>query len=69
MKNLYVSLGKPLRFGVWEENGLHNPMGWHRADYIIDKDYEWNKLKVLTMDELIEIKKELKRFAESGRDE
>lgn len=63
MKYLYVSLSKPLKFGVWDEFDKKKPMGWYRAENVVNKDTSWNKLSVLTMDEICEIRQELKSFA------
>jgi len=62
-KYLYVSIGRKLKFGVWDQCDSKKPIGWRRAKDVIDKNYEFNKLKSLTMDEIIEIKNEIKKFA------
>lgn len=59
---LYVSLSEPLQFGVWDELDIKKPMGWFRADYVINKNYVYNKLKVLTIKEVKEIRERLLKF-------
>jgi hypothetical protein len=63
MEYLYVSLNKPIEFGVWDECSEKKPMGWHRADRIIDSNYEFNKLDVLSDLEINQIIKRNKEFA------
>lgn len=63
MEYLYVSLNAPIEFGIWDECDEKKPMGWHRADRIIDPNYEFNKLSVLTDPEIHKIIKRNKKFA------
>ena len=58
-KRLYVRLSKPLEFAYFYPNSKDKPFGWYLAKAAIDKDYEFNKLDVLSALELIEIKERL----------
>jgi len=60
MKKLYIRLSKPLEFYEYEPNSINKPMGLIIAKKAINKNYEYNKLKVLTIKEVAEIKKKIK---------
>ncbi len=36
-KYLYVSIGRKLKFGVWDQCDSKKPIGWRRAKDVIDK--------------------------------
>jgi len=62
VKRLYVNLSIPLKFGIWDELSLKKPMGWMRAAWCIDKNYKYNKLKILNNEEINTIKNKLVKF-------
>jgi len=62
MKKIYVRLSKPLEFYEYKPNSINKPMGLLLAENVIDKNYKYNKLNVLTKKEVAEIKKKLRTY-------
>lgn len=60
MKDLYMNLSNPLQFITCKQNSGEIPMGWIRASRAIDSSYEYNKLKVLTEKEVLEVRCKVK---------